>query len=251
MVLPVALIAGGVFSTAQVERDAALLGARRAAASERLLMSMLNQETGSRGYFETRDTAFLQPWAAGTGSFASSLAQIRSLVAGDDTLTDMVDDQARLATAWHAGTAAAIATLRRGGGSETVAAALQSKTVMDEFRALNESFDAELADESNASLARATEVAVGVAAALAFALVWLGSLLTRRSSRMEAMRQRDQSELRELLQVSESERESRLLLIRHLEKMLPGSRVAVLNRNHSDDRLEVTLSAASRKSLPD
>ena len=109
LILPVALIAGGVFSTAQVERNAALLGASRAAASERLLRSMLNQETGARGFFETRDAAFLQPWADGTRSFASSLAQLRPLVAGDPRLTAMVDDQARRANAWHATSAAAIA----------------------------------------------------------------------------------------------------------------------------------------------
>ena len=95
LMLPVALIAGGVFSTAQIERNAALLSARRAAASELLLTSMLNQETGARGFFATRDPLFLLPWAQGTQSYTSSLAQLRSLVAGDVTLTDMVDDQAR------------------------------------------------------------------------------------------------------------------------------------------------------------
>lgn len=242
LLLPVALIAGGVFSTAQVERNAALLGARRAAASEQLLTSMLNQETGARGFFETRNTVFLQPWAEGAKTFASSLAQLRSLVAGDSTLTAMVDDQARRATSWHAAAAAAVARLRRGGGDETVAAALSSKSVMDGFRAAHESFDTALTNRSNASLARATDIAVAVAAVLALVLVWLGLLLTRRSTRRVAQRQREQSELRELLQVSESERESRKLLICHIEKMLPGARAAVFNRNNSDDRLEATLS---------
>ena len=85
---------------------------------------------------------------------------------------------------------------------------------------------------------------------LAIALAWLGLSLTRRSSRLEAARQRGQSELRELLQASDSEHESRALLIRHIEKMLPGARAAVLNRNNSDDRLEVT-STESGYVIPD
>ena len=242
LMLPVALIAGGVFSTAQIERNAALLSARRAAASELLLTSMLNQETGARGFFATRDALFLRPWAQGTQSYTSSLAQLRSLVAGDDTLTDMVDDQARRATAWHITTAADITTLRRGGATETVAAALRDKSMMDAFRAAHDSFDTALTGESHASLLKATEIAVAVAAVLALVLVWLGLSLTRRSTRREAERQREQSELRELLQVSESEGESRKLLIHHIENMLPGARAAVFNRNNSDDRLEATLS---------
>jgi hypothetical protein len=46
-----------------------------------------------------------------------------------------------------------------------------------------------------------------------------------------------QRELRDLLQVSESENESRLLLVRHIERIVPGSAAAVFNRNNSNDRL--------------
>jgi diguanylate cyclase (GGDEF)-like protein len=57
----------------------------------------------------------------------------------------------------------------------------------------------------------------------------------------EETRQDDQAELRELLQASESEQESRDLLIRHVEKVIPGVGAAVLNSNNSDDRLEITV----------
>jgi diguanylate cyclase (GGDEF)-like protein len=249
-VLPVILIAGAVFATAQVERHAALVGSNRAAASERILAAMLDQETGARGFFETRDAVFLQPWTAGSHAFAPTLAQLRSLVAGDAALGGLVGAEARIAIAWHAVTAKAIAILERGGPAEGRGAALRGKSVMDSFRLVNTAFDAQVASQSKASLTHASELAVAVAALLAIVLVWFGLMLTRRSTRRESVRQRDQSELRELLQASESEYESRKLLIRHIEKILPDALAAVFNRNNSDDRLEATLSDSGAE-VPD
>ena len=53
-------------------------------------------------------------------------------------------------------------------------------------------------------------------------------------------RERAQDELLELLHASESEGESRLLLIRHVERLVPQAGAIVLNRTASDDQLEVT-----------
>ena len=77
-------------------------------------------------------------------------------------------------------------------------------------------------------------------------LVLSGLSLVSRISRRESVRQRRQQELRELLQVSASEQESRDLLIRHVERSVPGSGAALLARNNSDDRLEVVMSDAAR-----
>src|ERR1700722_9855985 len=55
---PVLLIAIGLYATAHLERNAALLGASRQRASEQLLTAMLNQETGARGFFQTRMVVF-------------------------------------------------------------------------------------------------------------------------------------------------------------------------------------------------
>ena len=242
LAVPVALVAGGVFASGQIERHAALLGAARASASEQLLTSMLDQETGARGFFQTRDVVFLEPWSKGTKSFAASLTRLRSLVAGDAPLTRSLDGQARRALQWHSATAAAIAVVRRGGVTQTVTAAKHAKQVMDAFRSGHAALDAQLTQRSRASLARASEISVALAVVLAGLLVWLALTLTRRSARRAELRRRDQAELRDLLQVAESEEESRRLLIRHLEKIVPGALAAVLSRNNSDDRLDATLS---------
>ena len=236
------VIAGAVFATANLQRNAALLSSREQVASQGLLTAMLDQETGARGFFQTHDRPFLQPWNQGTIAFGTSLGELRSLVSGDGGLQQMLTDQAQRAAGWHASTLAAIRVLERTGRSQSDASALHDKSVMDGFRAAHAAFDVSLNQRRSQSLSVATAIAVAVAVALAALLAGGGLLFTRRMARSEEERQRDQSELRELLQASESEQESRNLLIRHVEKLLPRAGAAVLNRNNSDDRLEITVS---------
>jgi hypothetical protein len=99
--------------------------------------------------------------------------------------------------------------------------------------------DALLATQRSRQLTVATTVVIGVTIALVLLLAAIG-LLAWRLVRREDARERAQDELLELLHASESEGESRLLLIRHVERLVPQAGAIVLNRNASDDRLEVT-----------
>ena len=72
--VPVALIACAVFATATIERDSALHASSQQAAGQRLLTAMLDEETGSRGDFETRQARFLEPWYQGQADFAAARA---------------------------------------------------------------------------------------------------------------------------------------------------------------------------------
>lgn len=238
--VPVALIAGAVFLTANVQRSAVLHAARQQEASETLLSAILDQEAGARGFYESDDRAFLQSWDQGTTAFASSLAELRSLVAGNSTLERRLADQAQRASAWHAAEQAAILTLQRTGRSPSHAMIEQDRKQMAGFRRSHTAFDATLRNTTNHALARATAVAVTVVGTLAAMLVGIGLLLARRLARREAARHRDQAQLRELLQASESEHESRTLLIRHVQTLLPDAEAAVLSRNSGNDRLEIT-----------
>jgi CHASE3 domain sensor protein len=240
------LLAGAVFATANVQRNAALLGAREQVASQGLLTAMLDQETGARGFFQTKQRVFLQPWTQGTGAYESSFAELHSLVSGNAGLQRSLADQAVRASSWHRATQSAILALERTGHTQSDASAVAGKDVMDGFRAAHAAFDASLDQQRSQRLSGATAISVAVAVALAALLAGGGLLLTRRMARTEEARQDDQSQLRELLQASESEQESRDLLIRHVEKLITGAGAAVLNRNNSDDRLEIT--HGSRKS---
>jgi diguanylate cyclase (GGDEF)-like protein len=234
----IALIGGTVFAAATIARHSDDRAAQVQSASQLMLTAMINQETGARGYFQTRDPVFLQPYSHGASAFAQALADSRRLAGTDPVLRLALTDQAQRAADWHAAREAEISRLRRTGTVPTVSQALAGKATMDGFRAANASYDAQLAERRDAALSSQTWYAVGLAAALSIGLVLAGLFLVRRSARRGGDRLARQRELRELLQVSESEHESRMLLIRHIERTVPGCAAAVFNRNNSDDRLE-------------
>jgi diguanylate cyclase (GGDEF)-like protein len=240
LAIPVIMVAAGVFATTDLQRGADQRGADQQAASQTLLTAMLDQETGARGYFQTGELAYLEPWEEGTLASVSSLATLRSLTSGNAELQQLLADQTRRANLWHLATERAIVNEERTGRPQTVALAHKTKVLMDAFRASHDTFDASLARDRRESLSWATYLSVAVAVALAALLAGGGLLLTRRSARREEARQRAQADLRELLQASESEQESRRLLISHVESLIPKAAAAVLNRNNSDDRLELT-----------
>jgi diguanylate cyclase (GGDEF)-like protein len=239
LMVPVALIAGAVFLTANVQRTAALLGARQQEASLSMLAAMSGQEDGARGFFQTGERKFLRPWDQGTSAYASSLAELRSLVAGDSALRRGLADLAQRASAWHVVTGAAILTLKLTSRRPPLEAIEQSRKQMEDFRTAHAAFDVSLGNADDRRLTVATVVSVAVAAALAALLVGIGLLMTRRMAGREAARHHDQAQLRELLQASESEPESRTLLIRHLHMLLPGADPAVLSPGRDNDRLEI------------
>jgi len=238
VLMTVSLIGATVFGAATLARNSAVDAAGQQTASELMLTAMLNQETGSRGYFETHDAIFLQPYTLGTSAFSNALSESRSYARGDSALQSALSDQAQRSAIWHAAAQAQIDRVKSVGKSPSVSQALAGKATMDGFRAANAAYDVQLNERRDAALSAQTWDAVGLAAALALALVYIGSLLVRRTARAERRRTNRQRELRELLQVSESENESRLLLVRHIERTVPGSAAAVFNRNNSDDRLE-------------
>jgi diguanylate cyclase (GGDEF)-like protein len=238
ILVAVLLIGATVFVGATIARDSAVHAADQQNASEQMLTAMLNQETGARGYFQTRARVFLQPYASGVASFTQALAESRSLAGSDRVLLLGLTDQAQRSARWHAAAQAEIDRLQSSGTPPTVSQALADKATMDGFRAARTAYDAQLTDRRDAALSSQTWFAVGLAAALSICLVLCGIVLVRRAARREGNRLRRQRELRELLQVSESESESRMLLIGHIERTVPGSAAAVLNRNNSDDRLE-------------
>src|ERR1700733_15346660 len=86
ILVAVLLIGGAVFAAATVARNSAVDAARQQSASELMLTAMLNQETGARGFFQTFDPVFLQPYRAGTAAFAQALSESRRYAGGDSAL---------------------------------------------------------------------------------------------------------------------------------------------------------------------
>jgi diguanylate cyclase (GGDEF)-like protein len=240
--VPVVLIGCAVFATATIERDAALYAYQQQAAGQRLLVAVLDEETGSRGYFETRQARFLLSWYQGQADFAAALSTSRRLGAGDAPLQQSLSEQALENAQWLTTVRGDVQRLKLTGRRPTVSDAVAQKVMVDNVRELNQLLAGQLASRRDNSLSSATWLAVGVAAALSIVLVVTGLLILRRAARREGRRLRRQQELRELLQVSASEEESQSLLIRHVERVVPGAGAAIFNRNNSNDRLEAALS---------
>jgi len=252
--VPVLLIAVAVFVTANVERSTAIQAGRQQADSARLLTAMLEQETAARGYLQTGDESFLSSWREGSAEFTALLAASRALASGNAALLSSLDDQARIGASWRSSMEAAIDRFTSSGTLPGQAFSAEGRGMMASFRTANAAYEADLQKRGTHSLELARWLTVEVAAALAILLSGCALLLTRRSARIEEERQRGQADLRELLQSSKSEQEARTLLVRHIERILPGSGAAVLNRNNGDDKLEPLLSTraeeTSLKNIP-
>ena len=115
VVLTVLVIGGAVFSAAKIASNSAEHAARQKNASELMLTAMLNQETGARGYFETRARIFLTPFDQGATAFPRALAKARSLAGHDSVLQPALTQQAQVSAAWHAGAQAQIMRLETSG----------------------------------------------------------------------------------------------------------------------------------------
>jgi diguanylate cyclase (GGDEF)-like protein len=255
ILLPALLIGLAVFVTAATERGTALDGANAEAQSQQLLVAMLDQETGARGFFLTRDPVFLAPWYSGTREFSRALRTAAITDRGTPSLERALRVQASLAARWHADAESRITHMLHHGGRPTMAESLGRKALMDSFRAANARYHSELVAQRNASLASGTLLAVIVAVLVAVTLTLAGLIFGNRRTRREERRRRRETELRELLQVSETEEESHSLLIRYIEQTVPHAGASILNRNNSDDRLEIAVSRSAARTplahLPD
>jgi hypothetical protein len=68
ILLAVLVIGGTVFAAATIARRSDDRGAQVQSDSQLMLTAMINQETGARGYFQTRDPVFLEPYDDGLRS---------------------------------------------------------------------------------------------------------------------------------------------------------------------------------------
>jgi CHASE3 domain sensor protein len=83
--------------------------------SQLMLTAMINLETGARGYFQTRDPVFLQPYNHAASAFAQALSDSRSLAGADPELRLALTDQGQQSLDWHTAAQAEINRLQNTG----------------------------------------------------------------------------------------------------------------------------------------
>jgi diguanylate cyclase (GGDEF)-like protein len=255
----VAAVIATLLATSSIERRAADRGYQGTQTAQTLLNTMLNRETGLRGYLETDDEAFLQPYLGGSARFAAAMKSAESYAHGVPAAEQALNEQRALATRWQSVAEMVIVKVRRQGvHHQSLRAALARKQVMDAFRAANAKYLAAMNTQRMHLLSVATNLSTwivgGLSLLLTLAGLWLVRVNTRRERRaqetLRAVEQRrdarereyveDRRRFAEVVQVSETESEARELIKRRIETSLPGTMVTILSRNNSADRLEAT-----------
>jgi diguanylate cyclase (GGDEF)-like protein len=210
-----------------------------------MLIAMLDQETGLRGYINTRDIHFLEPYRTGRTHLETAIAEEQENAVGD---IGQINAQVTVARRWQRLAELEIAKILAREEPRT-ADALSRKALMDRFRAANAAFLAK--KQADRDHDRRTAQAISVIAifvlGIAFALVsWV---LFERPARRDAKRRRRLATFTDALQVARSEGEAFDVLKRHLEGWIERARVVVLIRNASQNRLEAATSLADTPML--
>ena len=220
---------------------------RQSRAADRMLVSMLDQETGFRGFALSGDEAFLEPFIEGRREFDRAVAEAREHTDEDrEAATRFIDTQVAIARRWRALAEQGVQSIRsRGRLTVSMRQVRQRKAQTDLFRDVNADFKRQISDWRRRERAEAGRHAVLLILGLSLLFGALGWHLLKRTTHAELERQaadRDyretQGDFAETMQVAQDEAEANGLLKRHLERTLPSSTVVVLNRNNSANRLE-------------
>jgi diguanylate cyclase (GGDEF)-like protein len=242
LVTGIVVIAAAVWGVGRIQSSADDSSTHAIAAGQQMLIAMLDQETGLRGYINTRRQSFLEPYRQGRTHLETAIADVRAH-ATDAADHGLIAAQVGAARRWQALAEQGLSRLQAGGPA-TTADALRRKAVMDRFRAANARFITDKQADRHRELRMASTLSVGVILALGIAFLTLGWLLFERPARRDAGRRRRLGELGDALQVARTEGEAFDVLRRHLEGWLQRARVVVLMRNASQNRLDAVTSLA-------
>ena len=250
LAIAVVVIAAAVLAVSETQRATAERVFEESRAADQMLTAMLDQETGLRGFALTRQRSFLQPFDRGVRDFDAAVDDARALA--DATQRRAIDRIERTADRWRALAEEEVALLARYPsrplrGDE----ALRRKRAFDSFRKQSAGFSATLTAERREKLDEAGLISVLVIVALAALFGGFGfSVVERQAKRAVARREhereyrRTQAEFAETMQIMRSEAEAHDLVKNHLERVIDGGRVTVLNRNNSDNRLYAATAVA-------
>lgn len=158
-------------------------------ASNELLVSLLNQETGERGYLVTGQGSFLGPYRKGRVDFDRALADIEQLLGDEPEVRAELDAVSAAVGTWREVAAEPEIAARRTGdveGARRLVAGGQGRAAFDEVRAateaLRQSVQGRLGTERTAAASAFEQLTnlLVLAALLLVALVVATALLMRR-----------------------------------------------------------------------
>jgi diguanylate cyclase (GGDEF)-like protein len=238
LVVAILAIAGAVWGVSRIQSSADDSSTHAITAGEQMLIAMLDQETGLRGYINTRKIQFLEPYRKGRTHLETAIANERQYANGPS-----VNAQIRIARQWQRLAEQEVAGVLAGKPA-TVREAADRKAVMDDFRMANARFLAQKQSDRDHDQRTAQLISIGTILLLGAGFATLSWILFERPARRDAKRRRRLGVFTDALQVARSEGEAFNVLKRHLEGWIERARAVVLIRNASHNRLEAATSVA-------
>ncbi|MBA3348150.1 MAG: diguanylate cyclase, partial [Actinobacteria bacterium] len=215
-------------------------------AADGMNAAVLARESALRGFAQTRRMSFLEPYDESMDALADASDRASDLSGGDVGRLAAIATQDQLAERWAASANDAIIRIRNG-RPVSYESALARSALIARFSEANDELRTLIRARGDAAhrtaLMRVVLLIVLLSAAFATASVLIARGVRRRDAERRDVAERyytSQREFAETLQVTSSEVEAHALVKRHLERSLPQTQVAVLNRNNSQNRLEAT-----------
>jgi diguanylate cyclase (GGDEF)-like protein len=241
-----AAIGGIVWFAADVQHDAVRHGAEEIRRVQLIEEDVQRVEAAARGYLVTRETRFLDELTLAREELAQAVDAVVEQSQGDDEEVESITRQQALIRQWSRLVNRDVDGAR-GGADVPASATLARERLVQSLRAENQLLLEDEQREANAYTDRATRVLVMLVLAASAVIGTIGLAIVlwarrrREGTRVREREEREsQQEFAETMQVTRNETEAHRLLKRHLERVLPGSSVVVLNRNNSKNRLEAT-----------
>lgn len=255
LAVAIGVMAVAVWGTAHLQRRAAVDAIELERASERMMIAMLDQQSALRGYALTRQESFLDPYRSGTSEFEQALAAAERLANRD--LRTRIDAQVAAARAWQELAERHLRALRSSRPDAAPAGGdVRRKDVFDRFRAANAALQDEVGRDIDRQLGLAATLALRTVLGLSllfgainYFAIERQALRNRRHEKHELRARQAQAEFTETMQVMRDEGEAYRLVKRYLERSIDGTRVTVLNRNNSDNRVTAATSLAGDDGL--
>jgi CHASE3 domain sensor protein len=236
--LSVLVIGASVWLIAGQQRGAVISTQGQLRASGELLTAMLDQETGLRGYANTGEQVFLEPYRSGLDEFEAALLDAKE-GPEDPKAARMLQELTSTARQWQANARTAVDQVElRGKGALSVDEAFKRKELMDRFRRQSEDLRAHVEQRAQDELQHARWVAFVFVMVFGAATLALGMLAVERQARRDAAKRQARREFIEALQGADDEREAKELLRLQVERSAPGSVAVVLTRNTSGNSLD-------------
>jgi diguanylate cyclase (GGDEF)-like protein len=240
LIVAILAIAAAVWGVGRIQSSADDSSTRAINAGDQMLIAMLDQETGLRGYINTHQIRFLDPYRRGRTRLESAIASERQYAQDPDD-KPRIAAQITAARRWQRLGEEEVAGVLAGRRA-TVDDALKRKAVMDEFRTANEVFLTHKQADRDHDQHRAQLISIAAILILGAAFASASWILFERPARRDAKRRRRLATFTDALQVARTETEAFNVLKRHLEGWIERARAVVLIRNASHNRLEAATS---------